>query len=137
MPLCPTSSDPEYVTMFSGTNPPYTFQYRFVNTKQENEMYVPANPHEAYVFGVKKATEPISVNNIADAYVNNTLADRRKILLTKKVTKWVNFYINEGTIQTGLKSVYDSEQEAKKYTTFPDLCFTYIGTFPVEIEVEL
>ena len=110
-------------------------------------MYVPANPHEAYVFGVKKATEPISVNNIADAYVNNTLADRRKILLTKKVTKWFAVYNNDGSGSLrvvgqftnylgngrGNAELFDTEEKALDRLIGLDA----VGAFPFEVEVEL
>jgi hypothetical protein len=117
-------------------------------TNKENEMYVPSNPHEAYAFGVKKATEPISVNNIADAYVNSTLADRRKILLTKKATKWAAWYNNDkkggplfsmdysnpepwGGFATRL---YDTQEQA--LAAVRDLSDPK-GAFPFEVEVEL
>lgn len=70
--------------------------------------------------------------------INLHLEKTRKSLLTKKVTKWVNFYIGPlGNIQTGNKSVYDSREIAGLHTKFPDLGFEYLGTFPIEIEVPL
>jgi hypothetical protein len=136
--------------MFSGTNPPYTFQYRFVNTKQENEMYVPSNPHEAYAFGVKQATEPLREYpgkncdltpgscqaRTFGEFANAVLADRRKRLLTKKVTKWTNVYFKPGSGDLSVGCTADSELEAKAVKGGPG-CGNYVGTFPFEVEVEL
>ena len=157
MPLCPTSSDPEYVTMFSGTNPPYTFQYRFVNTKQENEMYVPANPHEAYRFGVERALAPLTDDEkrnwvqkggyVDDLDMPYLLTARRKKLLTKKVTKWFAVYNNDssGSLRVvgqftndpgngqGIAELFDTKEKALYRLRGLDA----VGAFPFEVEVEL
>lgn len=90
-----------------------------------------------YRRGVEDATKPISTETYADVYVNATLEKRRKELLTKKVTKWVNIYqSNSGKeIQTGYKSLYDSKSEAVSCSKYPDSGFSLIGTYPIEIEI--
>jgi len=102
------------------------------------DMYVPSNPHQAYKYGVKQATEPIIVSNLADQYVNEVFTDRRKSLLTKKVTKWVAVglspsngkYYSAGYFQ-------DTKEQAIANTSGDPNSSDWTGVFPIEIEVPL
>lgn len=62
--------------------------------------------------GVVKADWPIIVANLADQYVNDVLSNRRKRLLTKKVTKWFFLYkpLPGGLPTSSL--LYNTEYEA-------------------------
>jgi hypothetical protein len=76
---------------------------------------------EPYMFPVNYSTEAI----------NTGLLARRKKLLTKKVTKWFNVY-NHGSQLNLSTCLWDSDIEARRDSS-PYL----IGTYPVEIEVEI
>ena len=91
-------------------------------------MYLPSDPHEAYAFGVKQATEPIIVSTIADAYVNETLQERRKSLLTKKITRWANVYksgdeikLAPKTFPTKMEAINGSGKNVRIYGDIPKI----------------
>jgi len=81
-------------------------------------------------------------------FTNTVLSERRKELLTKKVTKWFLVYNNDNTGSLricgqftnpwnnegiGKATLYNSREEAlAAYHTL-----TIVGAFPIEIEVEL
>lgn len=108
-------------------------------TNKENTMSVTSE----YRRGVEDATKPFKFEGLGTTSYDTTrlnirLSERRKILLTKKVTKWVNIYRNsEGSIRTGFHSVYDSKGLAKENSTYPDYGFTYVDSYPIEIEVPI
>jgi len=90
---------------------------------------------EGYKKGVTDATELIDAWNIADCYVNETLAGRRKKLLTKKVTKWTGIITSEWSGQPTILELADTKEQIE--------CFLGInpkplaGPIPIEIEVPL
>lgn len=102
-----------------------------------------------YRRGVEDATKPILYEDIQKSTVsslpeaasnvyNRIVERRRKELLTKKVTKWVNIYQNDaGEVQTGYRSTYESRGAAAANTKYPDMGYKYIGTYPIEIELPL
>lgn len=105
---------------------------------KEDTMYVPADPQDAYKFGVRQATEPIIVANLADQYVNDVLSDRRKKLLTKKVTKWVAVAISPSNGKPYAQGYFqDSKESALANKTGDPGDPTFIGVYPIEIEVPL
>jgi hypothetical protein len=98
-----------------------------------------------YKRGVEDATKPMTLDDpvyndknltcfTTFDWTNTYLAARRKKLLTKKVTKWVNIYDDE----QGTAYHYPS-QEAARYAACPGstIVQNYRGTFPIEIEVPL
>jgi hypothetical protein len=90
-----------------------------------------------YRRGVEDATKPLNLNPLTGhsaSEIDEIVAERRKALLTRKVTKWVNIYQDGNVIQTGYKSLYDSKEDAALFTKYPDYGFKYIGTYPIEIE---
>lgn len=106
-------------------------------------MYVPSNPHEAYKMGVKDATEPLSSTIDARTdwnryFFNQQMRDRRKSLLTKKVTKWALVYCGPSVADParqyfGSALLCDTEEEEA------DRCKEdhQIGPYPIEIETEI
>jgi hypothetical protein len=91
-----------------------------------------------YKRGVEDATAPVSVNTIADAYVNETLSDRRKKLLTKKVTLWVAVGISPTNGKPYAQGYFqDSKEEAFSLKTSDPGDSSFVGVFPFEIEVPL
>ena len=102
-------------------------------------MFIPENPLEAYKYGVNSATDPAPVNNLADTYFNAFLSDRRKTLLTDKVTKWIIVrkagggyadHVYEGRLHDRKEA---AEKSAGLYLNSKDI----LGVFPVEIEFPL
>lgn len=100
-----------------------------------------------YKRGIEQATQPLYLSNEGPIYgyeVNQKLAGRRKNLLTKKVTKWINIYCNFGTVDDPAALhefasgtlVYDTREAATCATTFKQAC-AYVGTYPIEIETEI
>jgi hypothetical protein len=103
-----------------------------------------------YRRGVEDALTPITYEDVQKATVSspeaavnvyNRISDnRRKTLLTKKVTKWANAYhlIYIDVIQTS-QGTYPSKQEAeaKNRATYVDNARVYLGAYPIEIEVPL
>lgn len=97
-------------------------------------MYIPADPDEAYRFGVKLATEPILPANLADAYVNETFAERRKLLLTRTVTKYVAIFKGTEKPLFSESNLFDSKGESDKL--FGHVA-NYLGAYPIEIETDI
>jgi hypothetical protein len=123
-------------------------------TNEENEM-----SNADYKRGVEDATKPMRYDDPVYTdpnrgglsyfdFANAVIANRRKTLLTKKVTKWFAVYNNDnsGSLRIvgqftngpgnglGLAELFETEQEALnriKYIT------TGVGAFPIEVEVEL
>ena len=101
-----------------------------------------------YKRGVLDATVRISDAEGSDfgfynekaGYLNDLLSQRRKKLLTKKVTKWANVYSylasvsDPANVKFGGASLYDTKETAEKYA-FGTIGL--IGTYPIEIEVEI
>lgn len=89
--------------------------------------------------GVEKATAPLYTAFDEYQYpvmVNKKLEERRKNLLTRKVTKWVNLWKQNEYIITGQTALYDNEATARK--TAKELQRPlYIGTYPIEIKETL
>lgn len=136
--MCPTCC---YFSSFKSQDLDYA-RFRFWQEHdlrgKEKTMYVPSDPHEAYRFGVRQATEPILSNNSSDDYLNETLAYRRKLLLTRKVTKWANVYrspsvYDPAAASFGHATLFDSPREAKNSAPSEPL-WDFVGTFPIEIE---
>ena len=93
---------------------------------------------EGYKNGIRVATAPIDVYNVADLYVNEILEHRRKELLTKKVTKWVRicYDSNNGVLVVYPGSfLYNTEQEALGGPAAWEKIKT--TAHPIEIEVPL
>ena len=103
---------------------------------------MPSDPPEAFRFGVEQATEPLpryvlgSMLYSATETVNKELADRRKKLLPKKVTKWVNVYADEGGLESS-GNLYDSKIAAEMGVGRAVYTSKHVGTYPIEIEVPL
>jgi len=102
---------------------------------KEDTMYLPANPHDAYKFGVRQATEPIIVANLADQHVNDVLSDRRKKLLSKKVTKWTGIITSEWSGLPTILELCDTEDEVKGFLAKNPKPLT--EAIPIEIEIPL
>jgi hypothetical protein len=111
---------------------------------REKPMYVPANPHEAYKMGVENALNLMAAHNFSNPSVTPTLEEIRKALLTEKVTKWANVYM-DGTRVSIDPTTFDTRQNAEAGANpkgVPAEIFgTPIGTYqksvPIEIEVSL
>ena len=97
-----------------------------------------------YRRGVEDATKPLDVGEHMSlgssvgrsAPTEKILANRRKSLLTKKVTRWVNLY-NDAS---GHGYHYPTKKQAEQGRSLPGngwLGDHYIGTFPIEIEVPI
>jgi hypothetical protein len=104
-------------------------------------MFVPHDPFEAYKYGVEKATKPFDgyqQQTLPLSQFNQILDERRKTLLTRKMTKWIiampgksgyEEYIHQGRF-------YDSREAAEKFS-LQHLGSAILGVFPVEIELPL
>jgi hypothetical protein len=94
---------------------------------------------EGYKRGVEDATEPfgygvLGTTNNDTTRLNDRLSQRRKQLLTKKVTKWVGVYAGDEIPLWFGRTVCDSKEQADKYYR---LIENYLGAYPVEIEIPL
>jgi len=99
-----------------------------------------------YKRGVEDATKEFSYDEITvlpvtEGFNSNVLRtflnNRRKKLLTRKVTKWTNVYrINDEYFKTGQEVLYNTEQKAREAAMI-GLSLTYLGTYPVEIDLPL
>ena len=100
---------------------------------------------EGYRIGVNKATEDFTYEEVHDlpitegfngGVLRTFLANRRKALLTKKVTKWVVVLkagkFSEESVSQG--RLFDTREGAERYVKAQvgDSC---LGVFPIEIEV--
>jgi hypothetical protein len=90
---------------------------------------------EGYKQGVEDGTEPITVYNIADMYVNDTLSARRKKLLTKKVTKWTGIITSDWSKQPTILELTDTKEEIEHFLGINSKPLA--GPIPIEIEVPL
>jgi hypothetical protein len=100
-----------------------------------------------YKRGVEDATKAFSYDEITvlpvtEGFNSNVLRtflnNRRKKLLTRKVTKWVNIYTDSQLAWSPLHQgfgLYDSEDLAKAQN--PESWTGYLGTYPVEIDLPL
>ena len=102
-------------------------------------MYIPNDPWSAYRFGVEQATTTETATSIVlDPNIRAFLEDRRKKLLTRKVTKWVSVY--QSGCQSGEElessgTLYDSSEEALMGDGRTRYTPKRIGVFPIEIEI--
>ncbi len=94
---------------------------------------------EDYKRGVIDATEPLpSPRGLLDCYANSKFSDRRKQLLTKKVTKWVAVGISVSNGKPYAQGYFqDSKESALANKTSDALDLGFVGVFPIEIEVEI
>ena len=131
MPLYPRFSGSDYRVVSTPKG-----LYAEYGPPTENQEKIMAQPtyEEGYKQGVEDGTEPITVYNIADMYVNDTLSARRKKLLTKKVTKWIAVFQGD---ELGLHPegrFFDTKDTPNQFYC---LCANYRGAYPLEIEVPL
>lgn len=102
---------------------------------------------EGFKDGVTKATEPIlpenkeyenarNMHQTLNEDISVLLQNRRKALLTKKVTKWIRVYNGSPSILGPYPGdwFYDCKEEAEDKAETSD---RFIGAFPIEIEVPL
>lgn len=99
-----------------------------------------------YRRGVEDATKNFSGSelnnsgfsvNIEDfEKTNKALANRRKTLLTKKVTKWVNIYAINTAVCNESVILYDTKEEAEKNSYYGRL-IPYHSTHLIEIELPI
>jgi hypothetical protein len=114
--------------------------------------YIPSDNWAAYRFGIKQATEPVQgdlAGEPAGDFVNAFLQQRRKHLLTKKVTKWACVVSRSRRDGDGLPpaySVYGDLHEGKTSAQqtivsvggpHDEVRTHIVGVFPVEIEVPI
>lgn len=111
--------------------------------EQEKTMSIPSDPKEAYKKGVEDGTDPSNwtgFNWTGERKVTDVLSEVRKKLLTKKVTKYVNVFESPSFVDPagayfGTGAIFDTEHEAKNaYSTTSK---NFLGTYPIEIEVEI
>ena len=114
-------------------------------------------PDDYYRKGVEDATKPMTEDDILYnndpafgdlstlGFVNAFLSERRKSLLTKKVTKWVVLFANwENTDDirvlknpaTGGLAPFNTKEEAEEEIKNVAVCKPF-GPFPIEVEVQL
>jgi len=98
-----------------------------------------------YRQAVGEATEPFPLLEVPGKTVNNLMEDRRKKLLTKKVTRWLIVIpaTEQGCVSDPARQyeyyssdrlLYDSKESAEAASVRYEETF---GIFPVEIEVPL
>ena len=91
-----------------------------------------------YRRGVEDATKPLNLNPLTGhsaSEIDEIVAERRKALLTRKVTKWVNIYQSnsDGVISSG--GVHASEDFARALVDgYKSSRLKYLGAYPIEIE---
>lgn len=114
------------------------------NIKRYKEIKMAQPTYEdGYKQGVEDATQPFTTDDFSGCPItgignfNTTiLPDRRKKLLTKKVTKWVNVWGTETAAYIGRTALYNSKEVAWGTAKVLDLS-NYLGTYSIEIEVPL
>lgn len=109
--------------------------------------YAPTEDYQrGFRYGVTLATEqlysgydPVTIP-IRD--INKKLLERRKNLLTKKVTKWINIWetgpsvSDPASVRFGTGVLYDDKSTAEANVI--DLTRRdFLGTYPIEIETEI
>ena len=111
-------------------------------------METDATYRKGYKQGVLDATAPMkegdpvyndpSLGSLSFfEFTNYFLADRRKNLISKKVTKWVNVgrvepcVCDPSSVRWGYGTLYDDKVTAESNSWSPA---GYIGTYPIEIE---
>ena len=112
-------------------------------------MFLPAGitNHEAAEYGYKRGVESALASMAAHDFespyirpvleeIRKALQEIRKALLTKKVTKWVNVYADEGGLESG-GNLYDSKIAAEMGVGRAVYTSKHAGTYPIEIEVPL
>lgn len=108
-------------------------------------MYVPYVPtyDEGYKHGVAEACRDLIEGTLPGAIrfkdaFDMEMANRRKKLLTKKKTWWVNLYRHDGKIEVGdLTGVYEHTEEGAKKAHVNNNQWVYLKTIPLEIEAPL
>lgn len=96
-----------------------------------------ATYEEGYKQGVIDATVFAPLDEVCHfSTTTDLLADRRKKLLTKKVTKWVNVY-QVGEVFGPGDWLYGSKEEAEAKLHQERPLTKRVGTYPIEIEVPL
>jgi hypothetical protein len=109
---------------------------------KENPMAQAPTYEQGYRRGVEDGTKPLYAgwegSTVLTSVVNLRLGERRKELLTKKVTKWVIVLKKEDRSEERIPEgrLFDSEKSASKW------CDGYygssaLGVFPIEIEVPI
>ena len=101
-----------------------------------SEHVFPGTCHKVHTPGCELWGEPLGVR------IEKLLKERRKTLLTKKVTKWFAVYDNFGTGSLriygealfGKTTLFNTKEEALKQLDGVDIL---VGAYPIEIEVEL
>lgn len=102
-------------------------------------------PTEDYKRGIEQATQPLYLSGEGPLYgheVNQKLTERRKNLLTKKVTKWINIWetgpsvYDPASVRFGTGVLYDDKSTAEANVIDPSRR-DFLGTYPIEIETEI
>jgi hypothetical protein len=113
--------------------------WKEVESEKGESMYVPSDPHEAYKMGVKQATATLYLGyqdaTVTVGQVNEKLEERRKSLLTKKVTKWATLIRWGSGAILSVNPLSDTKVEAenKGYLRNEE----FVGVYPIEIELPL
>ena len=89
---------------------------------------------EGYRKGVNDALEPYEAWEVEGHAQNQIIENRRRRLLTKKVTKWVNVIVGDGKNPVPARIFFDSQKEAEDHQE--EGC-PYFGVYPIEIEVPI
>lgn len=98
----------------------------------------PKDSRDEYRRGVEDATKPFDYGPLTasrpDTYLlNQKLEERRKQLLSKKVTKWVSIF-RKTSMEGGLSGmIYDTKEEAEHFCS---IYKSFVGAYPIEIKEE-
>jgi hypothetical protein len=93
-------------------------------------------PEDYYRAGVEAGTAPFPLHEVCGRTVNDLMGERRKKLITKKVTKWVVVLkagkFTEECVDRGRLWALKSAAEEYVKNQIGNSC---LGVFPLEIEV--
>ena len=94
---------------------------------------------EGYKQGVEDGTDPMYVGegllSISVGAINHDLDQRRKKLLTKKVTKWTGIITSDLSKQPTILELTDTKEEIEHFLGINSKPLA--GPIPIEIEVPL